>query len=454
MVSDLFALQDDDAPMLARKQGVVTRQQFADAALRWAAQLPDTPLAMNVCPERGAFMVAFCAVLARGGTNLLPQDALPLTLARLREHWPGACTIRDRARDRVPADGLAEDYVCDVALLLGSGAVAAGGSAAAGRAWQLAADHVAAVPFTSGSTGAPQPQPKRWGAMQFVAAATEARFFAAMPRYGIVATVPSQHMYGLEMTLMLALGGRAVVAADRPLLPADVAAALRRLPAPRVLVTTPVHLRALVRAEQQLPELALIVSATAPLSTTLAAMTETLLRAPVHEVYGCTEAGALATRRTVDGDVWQLLDGIRIAPTAGDDAGAVDGPHLVSPVVLPDRIACVDTQRFQLLGRRSDMVNVGGKRASLAALNQKLLEVTGVLDGVIFTPEGAEDEIGRLCGLVVTDGRSERDVLRELALRVDAVFLPRPFTRVEKIARTAVGKIPRSQLAGAVRGQH
>ena len=229
MVSDLFALQDDDAPMLARKQGVVTRQQFADAALRWAAQLPETPLAMNVCPERGAFMVAFCAVLARGGTNLLPQDALPRTLARLREHWPGACTIRDRDRDRegVPGDGLAEDYACDVALLLGSGAVAAGGSAAASRAWQLAADHVAAVPFTSGSTGAPQPQPKRWGAMQFVAAATEARFFAAMPRYGIVATVPSQHMYGLEMTLMLALGGRAVVAADRPLLPADVAAASR-----------------------------------------------------------------------------------------------------------------------------------------------------------------------------------------------------------------------------------
>ena len=446
---------DDNAPMLARKHGVVSQGAFLAAVAQFGAALPDAPLAMNVCADRAAFMIAFCAVLARGGTTLLPQDTLPLTLARTREHWPGAGVIVDRIGGAGRAVGA--EFVCDAATLFASADAAPrvartpAERSAAGRpaaAW-VAADHVAAVPCTSGSTGAPQPQPKRWGAMHVVAAATEARFFPDLPRYSVVATVPSQHMYGLEMTLLLALHGRALVAAERPLLPAHVAAALRRVPAPRVLVTTPVHLRALVRSGQQLPALARIISATAPLSATLATLTEARLHAEVHEIYGCTEAGALATRRTVSGDVWQLLDGITIGSAAGDDTGMVAAPHLGGAVLLPDRIACVDSHRFRLLGRRGDLVNVGGKRASLAELNHRLLEVPGVLDGVIFAPEDGGDEIGRLRGMVVTDGRSERAVLRDLAMSIDAVFLPRPFHKVDAIARTATGKIQRAAFAGA-----
>ena len=453
---------DDDAPLLARKQSVVTQRVFSQAWQRFSEDLGPAPLGINVCADRGAFMVAFCAVLARHGTTLLPSDTLPATLTRVREHWPGAQTIVDRGGGVQRA--VNEALVCDVAALIaGDAAEGRGTSSARARpvSERIAADHVAAVPFTSGSTGVPRPQPKRWGAMHYVAAMTNARLFADLPRYSVVATVPSQHMYGLEMTLMLALQGRALIAADRPLMPADIAAALHRLPQPRVLVTTPVHLRALVRSGQPLPAIALIVSATAPLSTTLAAHTEARLRAEVHEIYGCTEAGALATRRTVDGDVWQLFDGIRIGSVPGEDEGVVQGPHLLAPVPLPDRIACVDGQRFRLLGRRGDLINVAGKRASLAELNQKLLEVTGVLDGVIFAPAddpdrdaaagGGNVEIGRLRGLVVTDGRGEGEVLRELARRVDAVFLPRPFYKVDAIERTATGKIPRAVLTGACR---
>jgi hypothetical protein len=59
----------------------------------------------------------------------------------------------------------------------------------------------------------------------------------------IVATVPPQHSYGFESSVLLALLGGAAFDSGRPFYPADIVAALERLPRPRALVTTPFHLK-------------------------------------------------------------------------------------------------------------------------------------------------------------------------------------------------------------------
>ena len=69
----------------------------------------------------------------------------------------------------------------------------------------------------------------------------------------LVATVPPQHMYGFESSVLIALHGGAAFDAERPFYPADVVAALARTPAPRMLVTTPFHLKALLDAGLLLP---------------------------------------------------------------------------------------------------------------------------------------------------------------------------------------------------------
>ena len=61
----------------------------------------------------------------------------------------------------------------------------------------------------------------------------------------MIATVPSGHSYGYETTIAPQLFGGAATEASLPLFPADVRAVLAKTPA-RCLVTTPVHLRALV----------------------------------------------------------------------------------------------------------------------------------------------------------------------------------------------------------------
>jgi acyl-coenzyme A synthetase/AMP-(fatty) acid ligase len=60
----------------------------------------------------------------------------------------------------------------------------------------------------------------------------------------------------------------------RPFFPVDIAAALAAAPQPPLLVTTPVHLRALVEAGVALPLLAGIVTSTAPLAAELAGAAE------------------------------------------------------------------------------------------------------------------------------------------------------------------------------------
>jgi acyl-coenzyme A synthetase/AMP-(fatty) acid ligase len=82
---------------------------------------------------------------------------------------------------------------------------------------------------------------------------------------------------------------------------------LEKTPRPRGLVTTPIHLRLLLAEGIALPALDFMLSATAPLSPQLAMEAEVQFGAPLHEIYGCTEAGQIATRRTVAGAEWNAL---------------------------------------------------------------------------------------------------------------------------------------------------
>src|SRR5699024_1259749 len=131
-----------------------------------------------------------------------------------------------------------------------------------------------AIVFTSGSTGRPGQHEKFWGDLVLGADLYRRRFFADTRYPQTVATVPPQHMYGLETTVLPMLQLGYAVDTGRPFLPWDIAAALARLAAPRVLVTTPMHLRVCLDAGVTMPPLECIISATAPLEADLAGAVE------------------------------------------------------------------------------------------------------------------------------------------------------------------------------------
>src|ERR1019366_3714654 len=99
---------------------------------------------------------------------------------------------------------------------------------------QIPQEQVAAIVFTSGSTGTPLPYQKSWGRLTRCVRDGASRLGLLDGRaHTLIGTVPAQHMYGLESTVLLALQSGNAFAAERPFFPADICAAIVAARRPR-----------------------------------------------------------------------------------------------------------------------------------------------------------------------------------------------------------------------------
>ena len=289
------------APIAYRNGAALSAHQFLLMAQRLAQQLPQgRPI--NLCRDRLHFALGLAAALLRQQLSLLPPNALPQTL---QQAPAGAGEVYALVDERPPDLPAMRCVLVDAAALQSplNGPAAAPNQA---EVPLLQPDLPAVCLLTSGSTGAPQPHAKAWGPLVANIASEAERLAQLMGRPSLagvtlVATVPAQHSYGLESTVLLALLGGANFDAGRPFYPADIAQSLAGVPRPRALVTTPFHLKTLLLAGVELPPVDLVLSATAPLSPQLALQAEQAFGGPLVEIYGCTEAGQVAARRTTAG---------------------------------------------------------------------------------------------------------------------------------------------------------
>jgi acyl-coenzyme A synthetase/AMP-(fatty) acid ligase len=260
-------------------------------------------------------------------------------------------------------------------------------------------------------------------------------------------------MYGFEASVLLPFASGNALCAERPFYPADICAALAAAPRPRVLVTTPIHLRALMAASLPIPDTDLIVSATAPLSAQLAGEVEQRCATRLLEIYGSTETGSMAVRRTTETEEWRLWPGVVLEPRDGETWA--HGGHIEQPTRLNDVIEVTGADRFLLHGREADLVNIAGKRSSLAYLNHQLNSIPGVLDGAFFHGEAAGREtcVTRVGACVVAPGLDAAAIAAELRRRIDPVFLPRPLLVVASLPRTSTGKLPQEALRSLAAAQ-
>lgn len=421
-----------DEPLIASSGRIVTVAEFIAQAETLADQLPPAAYLVNLCHGRYAFSVAFAAALIAGRTSLLPANRLATTVDGLIEQYPDSAVISED-----PLDGL------ECPQIRPGEAMAVRGHA--GTVPEIPADHLAAVVFTSGSTGKASAVAKPWRTFHDSSRVNVVRMGLADAPFHAVATVPAQHMWGLETSVLGPWFAPVVMADGQPFFAADVSDALERLEKPRALISTPVHLRALVESGRALPGLDLILSATAPLSPDLAARLERETGARVTEIYGCSEAGSLAYRRAALDEPWTFFE--LFEASRSGDATVINAGHLPEPVRLMDYLEFETDGRFRLAGRHADLVNIAGKRASLAELTQVLLDLPGVVDGVIFQPP--ESDLGpvtRLAAMVVAPGMTASEIRRQFGCRVDSAFMPRPLHVVEALPRADSGKLPRESL--------
>jgi 3-hydroxymyristoyl/3-hydroxydecanoyl-(acyl carrier protein) dehydratase len=162
-------------------------------------------------------------------------------------------------------------------------------------------------------------------------------------------------------------------------------------------------------------------------------------------------------RRTAKGEWWTPLPGVELAEQTDGDATITRaaGSHIGAPVTLGDELRIGAEGRFLWLGRSADMQKIGGKRASLSALNLWITAIDGVDDAVYFAPDAKDvaavhddaQPARRLAAFYVSATLSPADVRAALRARVDPVFLPRPLFRVTRLPRDGNGKLSHAVLA-------
>ena len=400
----------------------ISAGNFAADAIRLAGLLPDGSHVLNLCSERYGFAVGFAAALLRGQITLLAGDRSPASLHALRERFPGVYAVTDNGSAAMPSVAVPPP----------------GEEAAAIPA--VPGEQIAALVFTSGSTGTPVAHAKSWLTLAERSRDAAAAFALEQGRpASVLGTVPPHHMYGFETTVLLPLHAPACSWCGPAFYPADIRAAALEMPGPRVLVTTPLQLRALLAAAP-LSGIARVISATAPLDHAMAELAERQWVTEVCEIFGATEVGSIASRRTVSGDVWTLYRQVTLE--AAGEGVAVRGPG-APQVGLDDELELLSGRRFRLLGRRSDLVKLGGRRASLASLNRALAAVEGVVDGVFLPPLSGEDQAwARMTAVVVAPGRASENIIAGLRSRIDPAFLPRRVVLVDRLPRNEFGKLP------------
>jgi acyl-coenzyme A synthetase/AMP-(fatty) acid ligase len=439
----LLRSADPERPVLWSQGRAVIARELMRKVVAVSRALPEGRHLINLCEHRDSFLIACCAALVRGHTNLLPSSRADGVVEEVAALNPGS-------------------YRCDDDFVRAASEAASEerkGVGATYCAFELPGDHVAVKAYTSGSTGTPQAHTKLWRSFSRSSALNAMRMREYLePVYGsaqpwIVATVPPQHMYGLETSVLLALLSDMAVHAGRPLFPADIAAVLDEVPEPRVLVTTPVHMRAIVASGQKFPRIALVLSATAPLDAELAKQIETQLDTTLLEMFGSTETCVIATRRTSSADTsWHLYPEVMLEPDA--EGVNVNAPWFAAQMRLQDVIERQPGNRFVIRGRNADMVDVAGKRASLADLTRRLLAIPGVQDAVVFQPDAtASGVVRRVAALVVAPTLTAESIVEQLVHSVDSAFIPRPLLKVAALPRNEVGKLPRERLLAALRGE-
>ncbi len=423
--------------VVAWRGGVPVRaDEMLGHVMAVARALPDTPATINLCLDRYWFAVGFLACAVRGVVNLLPSSSAPQHLASLVLQNPGVIALGDQAEPLMPG--------CpwrDIAV-----AASGAGKVLPDDQPRLPAARVVARFHTSGSTGEPKVCDKRWGLLQAGhRAAAEVIRLATGGAAPVIGTSSFRHMFGFEATVMLPLWAGGGLTSGTPFFPADVAAELAALPEPALLVSTPYHLRKMLEADIDFPRCAGLLSATAPLSAELAEAAERRFGAPLLEVYGSTELGMLATRRTSESANWRLLPGFALG--SSEEGFVATGPSLEEPQVLHDLVEPLDGGCFRLVDRSSNLINVVGKRSSLGFLNQVLQGLPGVKDGVFCVPpDVAHHDVTRLAAFVVAPGLKPADILAGLRPHVDAVFLPRPIVLLDALPRDANAKLPAAAM--------
>jgi acyl-CoA synthetase (AMP-forming)/AMP-acid ligase II len=252
--------------------------------------------------------------------------------------------------------------------------------------------HPGLVIFSSGSTG------NHKAVLHDVAALLE-KFRKPRQRKCTLTFLLFDHIGGFD-TLMntLASGGSVVTVAARE--PELVCQAIEKYKV-HTLPTSPTFLNLLLLSEayggHDLSSLQVIAYGTEPMpEITLKRLHESFPQVSLVQTYGMSEIGVLRSRSKDSGSLWmkfsgegfetKVVDGLLWVRTPTAMMGYLNAPDLFDAEgwLNTQDVVDVDGEYLRILGRDSDLINVGGQKVYPAEIEDALLQMENVRDVAVY----------------------------------------------------------------------
>ncbi len=328
-------------------------------------------------------------------------------------------------------------------------------------------DDVTALLFTSGTTGRPKGVPQTWSMWTHNLDALQARW-SLTDCDALWLTLPLFHTHGLVLGLhgVLLRGARLMLSARfDPVAPP---------PDATHFYGVPTYYRRWLPLMQESPSafhgLKLLVSGSDGLSAEVSDAVFGALGIRILERYGMTETVMISSnpftgdRRA--GTVGTALDGTEVRLVEGEVQ--VRGPSVFGGYwPRPDLEAFTvdgffrtgdagewdESGYLRIVGRKRDLVIVGGVNVSPAEVEAVLVRAAGVLEvGCCGLPD---DDLTEVVGAAVvlapgTSPEAALAALREAAAGLSGLKRPRRYAIVEALPRNALGKLQRGRIAREV----
>jgi len=304
--------------------------------------------------------------------------------------------------------------------------------------------------YTGGSTGKPQ----RWSKSLknlFSEAISHAAAFHISEADTFLATVPPYHIYGFLWSVLIPFVSSASVVANVYTYPHEIVTAIQKNNV-SVFVSVPMHYRLINGNNLNNHYLRLAFSSAGTLDIEDGVAFTNGSGVCLHEIYGSTETGGIASRCRAEGDIfftpfahvdWYIKNEQLFVRSDGISSGVDKNQE--GFFHLGDRVFQINDNSFELLGRSDGVVKVGGRRVELNMICEKMKSLPDVTDVVVISLPTKTGRENMIAALVVGDneGFDKHYIRQKLSSLLEPYAIPRIIRVVEKIPATATGKYDR-----------
>lgn len=310
--------------------------------------------------------------------------------------------------------------------------------------------------FTSGSSGQAKQINKTLQQFQNEIEVLERYWGESLADAQVMATVSHQHIYGLLFRVLWPLAAGRCFYSEMFLSPEPLFKMAKGISA--YWVASPAQLKRLdeLSSWTSLAQLKAIFSSGGALSIETAAEIFQNSQHQVIEVYGSSETGGVAWRKSVTDPLWTLFEGIHISVDS-NGISYLSSPYLAThnPYKMDDKIELLGSEQFKLLGRLDRIVKVEEKRLSLDELELALNNCEWVQQSYTLLVTHKKDKIAAVVVLsasgqnyIQQQGRAVfiKQLRKQLMSQFETVVLPKKWLFMTSLPMTAQAKVNRELL--------